>query len=361
MTGLRVIADDLTGALDSGCAFASERNPVLVNLPWRPLRTGPLVAVSTDTRDRAADFGEAAVASATRDLMGNDRDDALWFKKIDSVMRGNPIGETVAAYRAGDFGHCVVAPAFPDMGRITEGGQQYLRNGRTGDRTAVGPDLVAAFRAFGLVAETRRFDAGSRVLPMRDPAATISIIDATTQEQLACRIAALAGQIGRKPLWVGAGGLAAALSQERSIVSPPAIRTLIVGTRHATTLAQIEHARAANALRGADTHMGNEQLPVLLAPSLASRTAAETTTALRLLVPSIRISEPEETAVLVTGGDTLSTVLRTVGAEFLECIGEATTGVPVCRVRGGTWSGVTILSKSGGFGDEGLLTALLAR
>ncbi len=361
MRKLRLIADDLTGALDSGCAFASEHSPVLIGLPWQPLPRGPRIAISTETRNCDPPAGEAAVADAVHHLMIDEDSDTLWLKKIDSVMRGNPVGETLAAYRAGGFDHCVFAPAFPEMGRITEGGRQYLLIEKTGERTGVGPDLITAFRSHGLTAELRGFAEDGDVLPGRNPANDISLIDAATQQELLFRVAGLARRIAGRPLWVGTGGLAAALSGKRSTISFPRVHALIVGTRHSVTLAQIEHARDAAAVSHYDKNRITLSSPMLIAPSLASASAAETHEVLRSTIPRIEIADPARSAIFVTGGDTLSTVLQAVEAEFLECIGEATAGVPICRVQGGYWAGVTILSKSGGFGQESLLTELLAR
>ncbi|CAN7444131.1 hypothetical protein LJR030_004581 [Rhizobium sp. LjRoot30] len=375
MPNLRLIADDLTGALDSGCAFATQAEPVLIGLPWQPLPEGPRIAVSTESRDLDEAGAMSAVTEMLQRLALEGDSQTLWFKKIDSVMRGHPVAETVAAVRAGSFQHCVFAPAFPDMGRVTVEGRQYLLGS---ERRQVGPDFRAAFAAWGMTAAVPAFNGDGRVMAASGDQ-QVAVVDAETQETLVKRIASLQHGAPDRTLWVGTGGLAAALSGGRSLQATPPVRAVIVGTTHPVTLGQIDHAVTSGrtaperdgpgedleqlqqkcvAVLRPELHR-NAQRPVLIAPSLSSADASETSARLRDLVPEIRIGNPADTAFIVVGGDTLSKVLQSVGAKFLECFGEVSTGVPICRVVGGSWDGVTLVTKSGGFGRESLLTHLL--
>ena len=356
MPNLRLIADDLTGALDSGCAFATQQEPVLIGLPWQPLPEGPRIAVSTETRDLDEATAVAIVADMVRGLKPGSHAETLWFKKIDSVMRGHPVAETVAAMHTGGFEHCVFAPAFPDMGRVTVGGRQYLAGA---ERRQVGPDFRADFEARGFSAGLLALEVGECVASF-DEDQKVSIIDAETQETLAKRITVLRHRAKQRTLWVGTGGLAAALSGQQSLRAMPPVRAVIVGTTHPVTLDQIGHAVASGWAVPDDAEPEKDGRPALIAPSLSSADASETSARLRDLVPEIRIGNPAETAFIIVGGDTLSKVLQSVGAKFLECFGEVATGVPICRIAGGRWQGVTLITKSGGFGKENLLTTLLA-
>lgn len=336
MSRLRLVADDLTGALDSGCAFADPAAPVRVAVPGRALPAGDRLAVSTESRDMDEAAAVAAVAAAVRAFAGASPD-TLWFKKIDSVMRGHPFAETKAAFEAGGFSGCVFAPAYPDMGRITRDGRQYVTGG-TGDPVPVGPGFREAFGRLGLA---------------------VTLVDADRQEALREQVARLrqAKPQGRT-LWVGTGGLAAVLGKARAPTPFPPVRGVIVGTNHPATRAQVASALADGTVaEGIPT--GDR--PRLLAPALTAADAAETHRLLRRHLPEIDVSDPEGKSFVVTGGDTLSIVLDATDADFLECIGEAATGVPVSRISGGRWHGVTILSKSGGFGDAALFSRLVAR
>ena len=132
MTGLRVLADDLTGALDSAARFVPATGAVPIF--WKPpLALPATAAIDAGTRDLPAAEARAVLDRLACLLEGAD----LAFKKLDSLLRGHVAAE-IAACLPG-FEHCVIAPAFPFQGRATRGGRQFARapDGWRG----VGPDL----------------------------------------------------------------------------------------------------------------------------------------------------------------------------------------------------------------------------
>src|SRR5262245_30965590 len=109
---LTIVADDLTGACDTGALFAA-RGPVPVSI-W-PRRAAADAAVRVvDTETRALGAADAAERAATVAAGGRARH---WFKKIDSTLRG-PIGAEVdALMRATGTVTAIVCPAFPAQRR----------------------------------------------------------------------------------------------------------------------------------------------------------------------------------------------------------------------------------------------------
>jgi uncharacterized protein YgbK (DUF1537 family) len=61
---------------------------------------------------------------------------------------------------------------------------------------------------------------------------------------------------------------------------------------------------------------------------------------------------------VVSGGATLHRLVDVLGARSLLVTGEPLPGVPRSVLKGGVWDGVTVISKSGGFGDPALLIRL---
>ena len=360
MREVRIVADDLTGALDSGCAFASTLEPVIVGLPWRSLPWGRKIAFSTESRDQTEEIATGRVRSAVLALNVATAGDAIWFKKVDSVLRGHAIAETKVAFSAGNFDHCVFAPAFPAMGRMTAGGRQFTVTA-DGVATPVGPNFVDAFLQSGLASKI--FDADNKGSVSALPLPDVLLVDADDQQKLASRIAVLSGQLrDRRVLWSGAGGLAAAFGGTPPAAHFPPVRYIIVGTNHPTTRAQT----LALSVSGLVTTIPRDeyakqwvQLPHLIAPALTAASADETAERIRWSVQDMQIEDPQNTSIIVTGGATLSNVLQAAGVEFLECVGEAMTGIAVSRVRGGRWEGITVLSKSGGFGTAQIFADLL--
>ena len=198
MTGLRLLADDLTGALDTAAELVGVTGPV--HAFWHgaiPSELPANAAVDSGTRELDAAAAVAVVARLAPVLAGAE----LAYKKVDTLLRGPTLAEVAACARAG-WEHAVFAPAFPFQGRATRGGVQYARNAE-GRWSAVGGDIVAALGAFGVRAQSGRPDAP---LPPG-----VSVFDAEADTDLA-RIAALGRGASGPVLWIGAGGLAQALA-----------------------------------------------------------------------------------------------------------------------------------------------------
>lgn len=357
MQQLRLIADDLTGALDSSCAFASEREPVIVGLPWRQLPTGPKIAITTESRDQTVDAAIGGVVSAAHGLNLATAADAVCFKKVDSVLRGHAIAETQAIFSAGNFDYCVFAPAFPEMGRTTVRGCQFVLTSE-GVPTRVGPKFAHTFQTFGLASKVLDFEGNQSILGYSARLPAVLLVDAIDQETLTSRITGLFKQLsGKRVLWSGAGGLAKALGGTPLAARYPPVRCIIVGTNHPATIAQTVSLSGSSRPHD-DVSNSRAPIPHLIAPALTATSGAETAERIREAVDAMEISDKQNTSLVVTGGATLSTVLQATGAEFLECFGEAITGIPISRVRGGRWDGVTVLSKSGGFGAIDIFASL---
>jgi len=64
-------------------------------------------------------------------------------------------------------------------------------------------------------------------------------------------------------------------------------------------------------------------------------------------------------SLVVTGGATLHRLVGVLGARALLVTGEPLPGVPRSLLQGGAWDGAVVISKSGAFGDRGLLIRLL--
>ena len=154
MTGLRLLADDLTGALDTAAELVGVTGPV--HAFWHgaiPSELPANAAVDSGTRELDAAAAVAVVARLAPVLAGAE----LAYKKVDTLLRGPTLAEVAACARAG-WEHAVFAPAFPFQGRATRGGVQYARNAE-GRWSAVGGDIVAALGAFGVRAQSGRPDA----------------------------------------------------------------------------------------------------------------------------------------------------------------------------------------------------------
>jgi len=344
MSDVRILADDFTGALDAAAPFASPYAPVRLVLS-RDGATGRKLTISSESRDLPVDESRTAVDQAFHLLGGDDAEPngigqnrTIWFKKVDSVLRGNSITETIEMMLHGKFSACIFAPAFPEMGRRTRDGLHEVRVGDDWEPASV-HDLRAAFADQGVEAQN---------FSVEGPVYGVVIGNALVQAELDVLVAECRDL--PNVLWAGSRGLAQALMPEFSCQSQPRLSAIIAGTAHPVTRKQVVNAVA----KGLGTFEGG---PVLLDPVPTAKDAAETTAALMRDVPNLSVKPGE--GLMVIGGDTLSAVLAAGHAKAMECLGEIAPGLPVSRIMGGQFDGVEVVTKSGGFGDEALLERMI--
>lgn len=343
MTRFRLLADDLTGALDSAAKFCPAFGAVPVG--WADNSAEAVLALDSATRESDAATAAARAAALAPALAGAD----LAFKKLDSLLRGHVAVEIAACLRGGKFDAAVIAPAFPAQGRITRDGRQ-LAHGHD-----VGVDLVGALAREGILVARRR--------PGDDLPPGVSLWDAEQDADLA----AIAALHRRRVLWCGTAGLAGALCATLAAGGPgapifanddlPRPIVALIGSDHAVARAQFAACRTQVTLAGdAPAIPDGAAVGVAVSPGTGRAEAARhiADAFARVLAG---IDRPG--TLVVAGGETLRAVCDALGARGLAVAGEVAAGVPVSRLRGGRWDGVCVVSKSGAFGDTGLLARLL--
>lgn len=382
--GWRILADDLTGALDTAAAFSG-----LGSVPvfWDPIQAqrsdgAPVQALSTGTRDVApATFQEQLRAALP--WFKSAHAPCFTFKKIDSLLRGNTFAEIAWLVQNGGFDAVVFAPAYPKQGRITQNGQhrpvppqQVLAPG-TGQTI----DLTAAFAKVGLSAQTGRLTAHAMAesLSGHGPKACVVLApDVLTDSELA-KLATLTTAPNLKPqrwLWCGSAGLAWALARQMGLAPAPTIspaRTagrpvLVSASRHPVLRAQLSTIEAG--CKRLDWPLPTDLLqntaqdgrPVLI--DLASEeTLAATTAKARLAAYALNLASalPRPDPLIVVGGDTLLALCQATKTPSLRAGPSPQSGWGQARLQGGTWDGVVCYSRSGAFGAPDDLSELLKK
>ena len=357
---LTIIADDLTGACDTGALFAA-RGPVPVTVwPDAALRA-PVSVVDTETR--ALDPADAArrVSAVARSVART-----RIFKKIDSTLRG-PIGaELDALLRATSAAGALVCPALPSEHRVvvervlTVGAVPVAETAIAEDPTfprAAGTSNVVDLlrpqldRPFAWI-PLGRVREGGRPLTARlvRLAGMVIVADAETDADLDTLVEAVL-ELDSPPLLVGAAGLALALARRLGLaaarVDPPTgERWLIVaGSQHPATRRQVEAAREA----------GLTVLATADAPQ-PDRAGAVTDLAAQARA---RLDAGPVDVVLVTGGETLVALYHALGAERLDLEGAPRPGLALGRLRAPGREPLTVVTKAGGFGEPDLFVSLV--
>jgi len=355
---LTIIADDLTGACDTGALFAGEAAVPVGVWPQVP-RGGAVRVVDTETRtldrrragERVAAAAEAAPARR-------------YFKKIDSTLRGHVAVEVDAALRATGAPGALLTPAFPAQGRVVLD-RILLVDGRPVAATPLGRDPEGARRPSSSVVERLRHDldrplawipieqvrAGAAALAARlgRLSGTVAVADAETDDDLQ-RLVDAALALEPAPLLIGAAGLAHALAARLGLLAkrpslPAGARWLVVaGSRHPATRAQVAAARAAGMRVLASTEVD--------APDRA-RVAA------RLAAEARRLLDAEGFDLLVvTGGQTAVALYRALDGERLDLVGAPAPGLALGYVRTPHRPALAFVTKAGGFGAPDLLVSL---
>jgi uncharacterized protein YgbK (DUF1537 family) len=329
---LRILADDLTGALDSAAAFAGEV-PVHLDAPSGGDDPAPVSVVATATRDVAPDALPSMLEPSLDWLRGAD----VAFKKVDSLLRGNTYAECAWLARQGGFERIVFAPAFPKQGRSTVDWRAWVTQPGSSLPQPIGERSIA--------------DAFAGLDPPE-----VWVPDVRSDDDLR-RVAALSTRgSSRRWLWCGSAGLAQAFASVHGIqarveaFAPAALPLMLVSASHHAVVRRqwVRLEAAAPSLPGLVTFdlSPAERLSPEQAAALLARQAE-----------AIARHDPEPATLIVVGGDTLRALCRATAAQSLRARASPRPGWGRARWVGGRWDGVDCHSRSGAFGaDDDLLS-----
>lgn len=350
--GIVIVADDLTGACDSGAAFVLSGRcaRVILSLASAEHRSSDppvpgVVSFTTETRSLTAAQAGAAVAETIKALTETFRP-AILFKKIDSAGRGHLGIEIIAALQASGAAMALVAPAFPSLHRTVRSGILHVSD-CSGQASSiplreqfpgVQSDLI------DVLSNGPESDLLASIQQALKRGVRFLLCDAETQEDLE-QLASAARQVLEPVLWAGSAGLARALAAIiPAAPSPTPIskerrsgRTLLyTGTPHPVTLLQLSHLKQRSRSRKHATVRVdyNESAKEQVESAFASEPAA---------------------ALILNGGDTAAFVLQTLGASSILLAGELAAGIPWGFIEGGVADGCLVVTKSGGFGEQDTL------
>lgn len=413
-----VIADDLTGAADSGLAFHRAGSSVAIRFSgtdefWlldNLAAAGPDVLVlSTETRHSSPHEAHRIlheVGSQIRRITHGRQSAVLdLFKKIDSTLRGHAGAEVHALLDVLPDCMAWIVPSYPKQGRRMSNGV-YTVHGRPLADTEFARDIpdcppdsriAALFASPGDVAASvvseavvdRGTDAIlARVRELRAAGRDAVLFDAATDAQIE-RIVVAGRASDSRILWVGSAGLAGSLAgwprgdgQRAALSAAPLPDALpdhgsviiAAGSRNAVTSRQVAYLVKCGAPQVIHHVVGLRVDPVRL-PDDAPRVRHVLLTlpddhaapAIDPLVAAALLGEAAAQAavrrgagarLVLIGGDIAVATCRSLKAEALEILGAVEDGVPLLRIRGGMMDGALVITKAGGFGtEESLYTA----
>ncbi|MGF9562997.1 four-carbon acid sugar kinase family protein [Neorhizobium sp. JUb45] len=324
---LAILADDLTGALDSAAPFAGRGLRTEVALAREAIAgivadSPDVISINLNTREIGADEARETTAAVIALLPPGTR----LFKKVDSRLKGNIVAELDAT----PFSRALVAPAIPEFDRIVEGG---------------------AVRGFGVdtpivIAEKLGPHAAHATTPGTGTSADMdAVLDAA--------------QTDGTDLLIGARGLAEALARRmtqkpeaKPANIPTGRATFVIGSRDPITLAQIDALRAGHDLdyraapNGRITDTPNADAALTLVQATPGASDINPALVSEALAEGLKNSLSDyKGTLLLSGGATAEAVMRALGVTRFTLHGECLPGLGLASNEGRC-----IIAKSGGFG-----------
>lgn len=410
-----ILADDLTGANDTGAQYTNEgyRTVMLADGDLEYLAQSgeryEVVSVNMNTRILPPDTACEQVRRYAQKLAGCEVE--YIYKKVDSLMRGNPAQEIEAMMEALHIPVAVVSPGIADYCRVVRGGKLQTLSGRRAEDVV---DIVALFkqhtqkRVVNLSAGLLRQGAGAIREALYGEKAppggeTVVVVDAETDEDYDAICEGFAF-LGGDVLFCGSAGLARALSRKKQSAGQagrqnaqgaPRRILVVIGSRNAATARQVETlcdkrqvskvVIPSEKLLGEDKPeviagvigevegrlAGGQTLVVLVTAALLQPAGGVDHTLQEGTRDSLAIMDAfgemvqkicganRFDVVISSGGDTSMVILKSIRAKGIKVISEIMPGIPCGRILGGDLDNTLMITKSGGFGHTDSLVRVV--
>lgn len=406
MVKLLVIADDFTGALDTGVQFAASgaETRVVTNIEYDFSRTGREVQVLVLVAEtRHVKWEEAYRMVYGIAKRACESGIPYLYKKTDSALRGNIGSELKAVLDAAGKHTFHFLPAFPRMNRVTRNGIHYI-DGSPVHESVFGKDPFEPVTC-SYIPDMMRGEVPVTVVESMDGWERqngVMVYDASTDEEL-MSIGSFLKEKGELGLTAGCAGFAAVLPQllglsgkRRERISLDKKFLVACGSVNPITVRQLDYAEGAGMKRirltpeqklekdYLESEEGNRALEEWTKTALEEeccifdtndlpgcRAACEYAGSHGLSLDELRVRIADtlgrvvehlvragvKSTMLLTGGDTLMGFMRHIGCDEIVPVCEMAPGTVLSQVDidGRTYS---IISKSGGFGEEKLIAEL---
>lgn len=414
MVKLLIIADDFTGALDTGVQFAEKGIETQVFIDQKLKKSSisaaaQVLVVDSETRPLSAEEAYCIVKGIAKDAIALGIPTIL--KKTDSALRGNVGAELAAVLDASKEQRLYFIPAYPKIHRITKNGVHYI-DGELLEESAFGKDPFEPARQSYIPEllhkqtehEVECYKAAEHLADRDSEEYTgkkiITLFDAETEEEMNERVSELKNK-GCLTLLAGCAGIAQCLtdmmqfeSKNRADVKKTQGLYVACGSLNPITRVQVDDAVARGCLRinltpeqkldkeyysrpeGIEFLNMLQQICRNVKTLIVDTFDLEDGQATRRYAKDhgidkdkirYRISECHgkivsylvegglDYAVLMTGGDTLMGFMKEIGCSEIYPVCEIEQGAVLSRLL---WKGrqIQVISKSGGFGSRDIIT-----
>lgn len=411
-----VVADDFTGANDTGVQFSKQKQKsiVIINNDHiaRTLLNCDVLVI--DTESRFYDSKKAYIkACETGGILKNQPVQCI-YKKLDSTFRGNPGAEIAGLMDSMDIRHTVLAAAFPANNRITKNGMVYI-NGELLEKTEFAndprnpvkesfiPKIISGQtdKSIGLV-NYRDIRAGCRHLAEKlhhlfKNGIEIIVFDVLDNNDLDM-IASVTASMEERILFAGSTGFAEFVSKYPDNDTGKKISVVIAGSVSDVTRRQIDFANEKLPLTLIDADVenllsGNRQKEKMRILDIVSGSSGNGKDVIIRSAPSgesvagsieygeksgLSAAEISEiisgflgdvageiienvplSGIILTGGDTAISAVKALNISGTVIQEEILPGIPYGHFIEKKYSSIAVVTKAGGFGSEDALCKIL--
>lgn len=385
-----IIADDFTGSNDTGVQMTKRGIETKVMLNPTHQKVNSSVVIDTESRHLSENDAYTKVSKMYQNIVENNKFE-LVYKKIDSTLRGNIIGEIRAIADNYNPDKILFAPGYPKIERTVRNQIHYVNGNRLLNTefskdplSPIKKDNIKEMLTDSLDEEVTHHN----IDVIRNDNISLEqtkyhTFDTLTNQDLK-KIAEQGLKDGSKILWVGSAGLANALFSSLTPVKPS---LGVVGSISQVSLEQITYAEnngkkiifisAKDIFNKTNIKKYVDKATDLLSLNedvilTAAKTKADYQTTLTIgdknnltnedsswyvknyiadITKNI-IKKNEISGIYLTGGDTAISIIDKLEGDGCNIKSEIFTGIVHSELSGGNFSGLKLITKAGAFGDK---------
>lgn len=410
MVKLVIIADDLTGALDTGVQFSKKNMSAVVttdlNFNFEDIcKEADVVVIDTESRHIPADEAKERVKSALSKF--DKKEIKFFYKKTDSTLRGN-IGSEVEGFMEGlNIDEVSFIPAFPLGKRTVKDGVLYVNNVKLAETQfamdilnpvtdSFIPDIINKQSDINVKLK----DINEEFSPLDNKEKHIYIFDSENMEDME-NIGKFLHNKNRLNYTIGNAGFAEVLTyyiksdtKKEDIILEDDRILFVCGSVNITSLKQCKYAEKigycsdslkftniiSEDYKNSDNYITdkeyfkekiNNNKKFLLRTTDSEdviKKAIEYTEKNSIPMEELTSNIANSTGQLVSdlirehdiknliifGGDTLMGILKNIGCQYIIPVSEIFPGVVFTRAVGKD-TAINVITKAGGFGEESII------
>lgn len=411
-----IIADDFTGANDTGVQFSKRHLKciVITNKEFIGKSFDKCNVLVIDTESRFDDKETAYKKTYETGNLVKAENIKYVYKKIDSTFRGNIGAEISGIMDSLEINHAIIVPALPSNYRTTKDGSVYVKGVLLADTEIANDPINPVRESYIPKIISNQTDKKTGVINYKDVLSgkqnlsdkvqqlirngiQIIVIDALEKEDIDL-IASVITTIKEKVLFVGTAGLAEYLPKYLDIKREKKINVVIAGSVSEVTRKQVDYAKAKSNItlieveigklfseerhqekdriiriikessqKGDDIIIRSASSKAIVAESfenglklgLDRATISKTVATFLGEISKYIIQEIKINGILFTGGDIAIKATQCLNVTGTVIQDEILPGIPFGHFVEEQYKNIIVVTKAGGFGNEDAILQVL--